>query len=285
MKVFAKRFYGFDPARSPLVSFGLAGNRDALINASSPGDLILFVGTQDDPTSDRERGRLLGLAEFARIAVDTKAFVDPARLRSFDLKADGSLVWPWSLPILRAWTFDEPRFKLVDILKEQLTFEATVRAVPLDEHDIRAVLAIPRRELILPRNEALERLKGLSDALAQGRPTTGPKPVAWNATVSHDPNAEAWTYALRFGRRAIWKVGHTQDLNVRLAEINLHIPFEEIGERWIAFMHHRWTCSQDAYAMEQRVFGRLNTFRTVGERMRCTESELTTAWVASLSAQ
>lgn len=46
MRVFAKRFYGFDPVRQPVVGFGIEGNRDALITGSSPGDLIVFVGTQ-----------------------------------------------------------------------------------------------------------------------------------------------------------------------------------------------------------------------------------------------
>jgi hypothetical protein len=73
MQVFAKRFWGFDPARWPIISFGLEANRDALIQASTPGDLIAFIGTQSEPTEPEERGRFLGLAEIGRLPIDSPA--------------------------------------------------------------------------------------------------------------------------------------------------------------------------------------------------------------------
>ncbi|MEJ0091903.1 MAG: hypothetical protein WDN46_00200 [Methylocella sp.] len=66
--------------------------------------------------------------------------------------------------------------------------------------------------------------------------------------------------------------------------MNLHIPFAEIGERWSPFMRQKWSCSQDAYAMEQRVFDSLSRFRTEGERIRCAEIDLKSAWATCLAA-
>lgn len=284
MKIFAKRFYGFDPVTRPVVTFGKAGNRDGLIKASGPGDLIVYVGTQDEPTSERDRGCLLGMAEFARIAVDAKDIIDPATFQALDLNPDGTLVWPNGLPILRAWAFNEPRLKLLDVLREQLAFEATVRAVELDEHDARAVMALPKIEVILPPHPVIKRLTELGEALRQGRPTTGPVPVDWEGTVIRDASTEAWTYALRFGRRNIWKVGHAQDTTGRLRDINLHVPHEELGERWELRMRQRWSSSILAHGMEQRVFSAMSKFRTEGERLRCTEADLQTAWTASLTS-
>ena len=117
MNVFARRFYGFDPVTRPIVAFALEGDRDALIEASGPGDMIVFVGTMGEPTAEDDRGRLLGIAEFARIPVDTKEIIDPATYRPFDIKPDGSLIWPKALPILRAWAFN-PKIKVVDALEE-----------------------------------------------------------------------------------------------------------------------------------------------------------------------
>ena len=51
VKVFAKRFWGFDPANWRVVSFGLDGNRDTLLRASRPGDLVLFIGTDTEDTA------------------------------------------------------------------------------------------------------------------------------------------------------------------------------------------------------------------------------------------
>lgn len=284
MRIFAKRFYGFDPVSRPVVAFGKEGNRDALITASSPGDLIVYVGTQGEPTAEGERGRLLGIAEFARVAVDARDLIDPATLRSFDVNPDGSLAWPKGLPILRAWRFREPRLKLLDVLREQLTFEATVRAVELDEADARAVLTLPRDEVVVPTHPVIECLTKLNQALGHGRPTTGPVPVDWEGTVSRSVGSEAWTYAMRFGRRNIWKVGHAQDTAVRQAELNLHVPHEELGERWELRLRQRWPDSVQAYGMEQRLFRGMAAFRTEGERLRCSETQMQTAWTAALCA-
>ena len=284
MRIFAKRFYGFDPLTRPVVAFGKAGNRDALIAASSPGDLIVFVGTQGEPTAETERGRLLGIAEFARVAVDARDLIDPATLHSFDVNPDGSLAWPKGLPILRAWRFKEPRLKLIDVLREQLTFEATVRAVELDEADARAVLALPREDAVVPPRPVIERLTKLNEALGHGCPTTGPVPTDWQGTVSRDIGSEAWTYAMRFGRRNLWKVGHAQDTAVRQAELNLHVPYEELGERWELRMRHPWPDSVQAYGMEQRIFRSMSAYRTEGERLRCTEAQLQSVWTSALVA-
>jgi hypothetical protein len=282
VRVFAKRFFGFNPTSHPFVAFGNEETRDALINASSPGDLIVFVGTQGEPTVLHERGRLLGVAEFTQVAADTRDLIAPASLRPIDLKPDGSLALPKCLPILRAWVFQKPRFMLLDVLKEQLTFEATNRAVQLDENDARVVMAIPRVEVPVWPSEVLGRLRSLHDALPNGRPTTGPVPISWQGVVSRDGSVEAWTYVFRFGRRNLWKIGHTQDVPTRLAEVNQHVPFEEVGERWAVFIQHWWSNSQEAYGMEQRMFRALSHRRTEGERVRCTEDELQAAWMRCL---
>jgi hypothetical protein len=281
MQVFAKRFYGFDPVKHPLVAFGLDGNRDALISMSAPGDLIVFVGTQGEPTEPAERGRLLGLVEFARIPVDTKDLVPKEHMDSF-LKPDGTITWPKALPVLRAWRFGEPRLKLIDALAEQLTFEATVRAVRLSEADAGVVMALPRQEIELPSHPVRDRLIALGEALKAGRPTTGPIPSFWTGEVTRDPDTEAWTYAMRFGKRDVWKVGHTQDLKQRLTDVNKHVPHEILGERWKIVLQQRWTCSQDAYDMEQRMFELLESHRTEGERLGCPEHLLQGAWIRCL---
>jgi hypothetical protein len=46
MKMFIKRFWGFDPVYWPIVSFSQKGSLDALLAQSQPGDTIVFVGTQ-----------------------------------------------------------------------------------------------------------------------------------------------------------------------------------------------------------------------------------------------
>jgi hypothetical protein len=265
-----------------LVAFGKEGNRDALLRASKPGDRVVFVGTQGEPTVSEERGRLLGMAEFARIAVNTRDIVDPGLMQARDLNEDGAHVWGWALPMVRAWRFTEPRLKLIDVLREQLSYEATVRAVLLNEADTGMVMALPNEEVPVTANARVRGLTEAVDAIRGIGPTTGLTPTSWEGGVSHDATREAWTYAMRFGRRNIWKVGHAQDVEQRLRQINLHVPHEELGERWEFHMRQRWPDSVAAFGMEQRVFEAMKKFRTEGERMRCTEKELLAAWAASL---
>jgi len=280
MHVFAKRCYEFDPVRCPVADFGIDGNRDTLISSWGPGDLLVFVGTQGEPTPVRERGRLLGVVEFAPIPVATEDFVDRSALRAHDLNPDGTFARPKALPILRAWRFDDPRLKLIDVLKEQLTYEATERAVLLDADDAATALALPKTEIVLPHTEDRPRLLGLAAAFA--KPTTGPRPSDWLGEMSRSAAEAAYTYAMRFGSRDLWKIGHAQDLAARLQDINKHVPHEILGEKWNLVMQQKWHSSLGAYEMEQRVLAGLQTHRTEGERVLCPEIVVCAAWKSSL---
>jgi hypothetical protein len=162
VKIFAKRFYGFDPMTRPVIGFGFEADRDALIEASAPGDMIVFVGTMDEPTAQDDRGRLLGIAEFARIPVNAADLIEPRTFKSFELKPDGSLISAKALPMLRAWSLN-PKLKLLDVLQEELSVEATLKAVLLNQADSSVVLAIPRIEVTIPRSPMIDRLWVLSE--------------------------------------------------------------------------------------------------------------------------
>jgi len=283
MKVFAKRFWGFDPASWPIIAFGREANRDALIRESRPGDLIVFIGTQNHPTLPEDRGRLLGLAEIGRIAVDSLDVLDPAAIRNEeDYDDQGRFKWPKALPILRAWRFDA-RPLVLEVLKQQLSYGATVRAVPLDEDDTKAVLSLAKTETAVPNVPILQRLRSLNEALGLAKPTTGPAPTSWNGTVTRDANGEASTYVFQFGKRNIWKIGHAQDVQARLSDVNRHIPTEALGEQWMIVLHQRWPSEAAAYRMEQDVLARLSCHRTSGERVQCERQQIEAAWVQSMT--
>jgi hypothetical protein len=281
VQVFAKRFWGFDPTHWPIISFGLEANRDALIQASVPGDLIAFIGTQSEPTALDDRGRFLGLAEIGRLPIESLDVLDPANIRPVYYDQHGRFKWPKAMPMLRAWRLSE-RPRVTDVLREQLTYEATVRAVLLDELDQAALLALRREEVVVPDIEILRRHRDLADALSRNGPTRGPTPSSWSDMVSRDASAATTTYALRFGSRNVWKIGHAQDLSGRLADVNTHVPHEVLGERWSIVWQQNWPNQTAAYEMEQRVFTISAHRRTVGERIQCTENELRAAWVQAI---
>ena len=78
------------------MTFSREGTRNRLRGLWKPGDTMLFVGTQGEPTASEERGRAIGYLEFTSIPVATRDVVDPERLRSTGDK------WPFALLVLRA---------------------------------------------------------------------------------------------------------------------------------------------------------------------------------------
>jgi T5orf172 domain len=100
--------------------------------------------------------------------------------------------------------------------------------------------------------------------------------------VSRDATAAATTYVLRFGGRNVWKIGHAQDVESHLAEVNKHIPYDVLGERWSVAWHQIWPKQTAAYEMEQRVLAILAARRTEGERVTCTEDEIRAAWICAM---
>jgi hypothetical protein len=80
-QIFAKRLWRFDPARWPIISFHVAGNRAGPIRASAHGDRIVFIGTGTAHMETSDRGRPLGVAEIGRIEIETADAVDIAKLR------------------------------------------------------------------------------------------------------------------------------------------------------------------------------------------------------------
>lgn len=284
IQVFAKRFWGFNPAIWPIVSFSKSGNRHRLLRQSRPSDLVLFIGTEGDETEPEDRGRLLGLAEFGRNEIEAAEVLDVHALRPNAFDEHGRLRWPKALPMVRAWRMVN-RLRVTEVLQRQLTYPATIRALLLDATDTAAVLALAREEVALPDIPVLNRLRALNDALRGSGPTTGPRPMSWTGTVHRDADGESWTYAFRFGARDVWKIGHAKDVQARLADINQHVPEEVLREGWRLVLRQRWDTATQAYEMEQRVLAGLRTLKnaiSVFERVCCTQRQVETVWSASL---
>ena len=283
MQLFAKRFWGFDPAAWPLIAFGLEGNRDALLRQAKAGDCIVFVGTQNEPTEPDEQGRLLGIAEIGRKPLDTLDVLKREDLGPHNFNADGSIRWPKALPMLRAWRFFDPRPYLNDVLKHQLTYEATTRAVLLDQVDTAAVLALPREERAVSQASKVIAQQNLSNSLRGRGPTTGPEPSNWSGNVSQTASTSATTYVLRFGMHDVWKVGYANNPIRRTSDINTHVPSEVLNANWHIEYRHEWEAANLAYDMEQRLLKLLAHKRTVGERVQCSKAEIERAWLDALT--
>lgn len=277
-KVFIKRSWGFHPETWPIISFGEMSARDALIQMSGPGDLIVCVGTKGEPTAEEDQGIILGIAEFSGRRVNNslaliKGINPDIEKDKNAFSADGTFRWPYGVPIVRAWRFTD-RPVLTDVMK-QLPQSARVRAVLLSPEDQEKVLALKKQEITV--HPAISAFRDMSDALGKSGPTNGLAPASWSKTVSRDIEGAAFTYACQFGDRDIWKIGWAKDIDARLKDINTHIPHEVINEKWAMIFKQPWPTETLAYKMEQTILGLLSDKRTVGERVCCSRNELDAA--------
>jgi hypothetical protein len=278
VRVFARRLPAFTHVEGVAVAFAGAKGRARLLETAAPGDMLVVAGFAHEPTAQGDRGRLLGVVEFAPVAVDLSELCDVAELPATHLAGVGGPAWPHALPVVRAWTFDEPRMRLSDAFRDPLVIDPVERVVELDVEEAKLVDLLPKTEMA-PTYDALRRRSGvLARAVVPVGPTTGLRPTAWTAEVFQDPNAAAWTYLMRFGARDVWKIGHTQHLERRLEELNLHVPHEALNERWALVRSQRWENSLLAYEMEQRLLLALERFRTFGERAVCAQVEIANQW-------
>lgn len=278
MRLFATRVWGTSFGRIPLATFTMEGHQQRLLRLADRGDRLAFVGTQTERTSEEKRGRLLGMAEIGFEPLRTLDHVDREELDPRDFDADGRFRFPFAVPLVRAWEFIHTPL-LMDVLPKQLPMLATSGVVELDASDAERVLALVAEEVALPMLPALAKMRRLNEFF---RPTTGPRPTDATYSVTRSAQDTSWTYALRYGKRNMFKVGHTTNVQERRDAINQHIPLELGVEIWEPALQQKWDTATKAYDMEQRVFALLSGKRSGYERIQCSEKELNSAWQAAL---
>ena len=282
MTMYAKWFYGFPPEQLSIITFSEKGGRDALLRKARAGEVIVFVATKGENTTDENKGRVLGAAEIGTKAVRTEEVVDTSSSPATYFK-DGKFRWPEAIPMLRAWRFDPSPLASEVFENGNLPHNAQTQAVALSDADERAIRSLNWVEVELLQTEERQRQQRLSDAFSTQPTKPGPIASPGTHTVTVSQKDQAWTYAARFGTSPIWKIGYASNLENRLQDLNTHVPVEHLEEEWSIGWCHEWPSAERAKEMEQRVLIILNDKRTQGERCRCNEKELEEAWVEAIS--
>ena len=273
---------GFSPERMPIITFSQKGSRDTLLRNAKAGEVIVFVATKGKNTADKDKGRVLGVAEIGRKSVRTEEVVDTSGEPEAHSK-DSKFRWPEAIPMLRAWRFDPPPLANEVFEDGNLPHHAQTQAVALSDADEQAVRSLNWVEVELPQTEERQRQQQRSNALSAHPTKPGPVVSPGTRTITVSDKDKAWTYVARFGASSIWKVGRTNDLKGRIQELNAHVPVEYLKKEWQIAWRHEWRSTEGAQEMEQRVLTILADKRTQGERLRCSEKELEEAWVRAIA--
>lgn len=279
MRVFIKRFWGFDPIEWPIVSFSLRGSLDSLLIASAPGDVMAFVGTKGPETQKEEQGRLLGLAEFGRRPFHSREALPPQSFTDAEKGPNGDIKWPHAVLMTRAWKFmDVPLPVMTEVLGRQLPMAAMSNAILLSEAEQQRVLALARNEIDVARTQAIRDERDSIAAEVGPGGTMGPIPSSFLTTVVRNADQAACTYAYQFGNENVWKIGWAHDPMERLADLNKHVPHEILGQKWGGGWTQKWASANQAYDMEQRVLRSFADADLYGERVHCTKERLEAVW-------
>ena len=192
MTMYATWFYGFSPERSPVITFSKKGSRDALLRDARAGEVIVFVATKGENTTDENKGRVLGVAEIGTKAVRTEEVVDISSLQPMYFK-DGKFRWPEAIPMLRAWRFDPAPLASEVLENGKLPPPARAGAVALSDADEHAIWSLNWVEVKLPQTEERRRQQRLADAFPAQPTKPGPIGSPGTHTVTVLEKGKAWT--------------------------------------------------------------------------------------------
>ena len=280
-QIFGTWFWGFDPTLHPFAGFTHGGSRDTLLKRARRGDLILVVGTQNEPTAPEDRGRILGLIEFLHSPMQAEDLFPPGAVLPERLFDNGKFKWPFAVPAARAWLISsKPHIR--DVIGRQLTSAAITGTDRLSPEEVASILQLETVEVELPPSAAQlkqQRLLAPSarmDPAKNGQP--GPPPSEWSTITAREDGPTA-TYLMRFGNENVWKVGISQNVKERCKTLNFSVPSEVLdGRCWQVNLTQQWPNGAPAYEMEQALLAHLRAYGTVNERVRASESVVHRAW-------
>ena len=303
MKFFIIRMNDFTPEEWPVVSLPYNKNSNAkqskeackkLIEELGSDDGIIIVGKLSHPTPKDMQGQILGIAFCGNTIHRTENVIASHRLDDPNVWKDGignNFRWPYGVAIAEALVFEPPYLDARTIcdpnkighpnIFHKWYFSPQYKKLESDQSTalLKEFQNIPSRLKKLPQLGAQVELN--SD---EQQRTKGPPPSSSNSKSGQFVKKiykEPITYTFRFDACDCWKIGLTgREANVRLKEINNHIPTEALqGKKWKAYKSKKWNDGQLAYSMEQSVLDILEKDHKVdGEIVYCAEKTLMSAW-------
>jgi hypothetical protein len=239
--IWLRSFYGFDPENDGYVGWTEERHRDRILELVAPGDLMLIYGANTADTPAEGRGRCLGLLQ-----VEPEPVMDIDRSSELGLSRKRERGWEgrWchGIPVRRAWRFDEG-LRIDQIASETYSPEKgrgiAAWSARLTPNEVEAVMRVRATEVPVfgeppPAPDAIT-----GELVGEAfRPSRGLNPTFGTRTSKHH-DGKHWLYVMhyegdaaaflgwpnaRVGKRSLIKVGFSNELKRRLAELNSGIP-------------------------------------------------------------
>lgn len=285
---FLTKTWGFGPATHPVLGISEYGARKTFLQSSKPGDWVIIAGTAQPPTHVDDHGRLLGVVRLGRNEVDTESVLNHlgTPIQNSDRDAHGRYRWPYALPMLEAYRFTE-KPTISSVFGDGLSgfvWVKNIRSIsnasrPLNEL-ISAIEQLPKERVEIAPIPEFNRLRYRERLLALGR--TGPGPSR-SRSASITTHGFPVTYCLKMtgtGRNDVFKIGYTNNLDIRHAELRRGLVTAITGFSWEQHIVQPQESGISAYVCEQLVHKTLAKYRVEGEQeiYKVTEREMMSVW-------
>ena len=101
----------------------------------------------------------------------------------------------------------------------------------------------------------------------------GLKPYSGIYTTTRKDIGIGYVYLARWGKKNIWKIGETKDIDKRITDFNRYIPCQEVPSTdiWTLYLLRNFESKDIAYKVEQEILNdkELEEYNTTGERFNC----------------
>ncbi len=256
MAMYATKVWGFASAEWPIITFSREGVRNRLASLWQPGDTMLLIGTQQEPTEIQDQGKILGYVEFTSIPVLTRKVVTPAVLAKYGDK------WPYALLCTESWALESsPMFKTFfpELAARYPGMSMASNFAKLSSEEEARIRQLPTLHEIFPRNDAAQYAVDQTNLTASLR-NGGRGPVTYTGTYTITRSSSpAQTYLLQqtaqdsAKAQNLMKIGWAYSAVRRAEYLSQPLVPEFTGIRWKVLQKQSWPHEYAARFMEQTI--------------------------------
>lgn len=265
--IWLRAFYGFDPWEAGYIGWSKESDRNWMLDNASDGDLMLIYGAESAETDKVNRRQLLGFLQIELTpTADTERSSEIAKQRK--IEKGWQEKWTHGLIVRRAWRIDY-RIEVIHLLPDTYDLKRARfmgrEQAKLSSAEIENVLQLPVTEVDVWGEPPVGEREISSVPFKQVfEPSRGLKPTFGNRESAYE-DGEHWLYMLRYdgdiaaflgvdkfsvARKAVVKVGFSNDPEVRCSGLNAGVP-PKAKHRWVIWVRSAaYSCGDDAKRAE-----------------------------------
>ncbi|MDB5579426.1 MAG: hypothetical protein JWR80_4602 [Bradyrhizobium sp.] len=246
-RIWLRSFYGFGPEEDGYIGWTEEGPRDRMLGQIENGDLFMIYGASSAETDKSHRNRVLGFLQVEARAIRD---VDRSSAAGKQRKRDSGWLdkWTYAIPVVRAWRADES-ILLSRIAPKTYRPEAgqaiAVWSPPLLPEEVERALKIRVTEVSVFGEAPLSGSSMTKTVLGEAFQPSRAFPGSFGQRTSTYEDGPTQMYLARFDgdgfalqgkpkplfdKSILLKIGVSNDLDRRIAELNAGFPPAAVGK-------------------------------------------------------